>query len=183
MTIEVKRVRADEWKLVRDLRLEALGDPAAPIAFLDTLDNASLRPELFWRDRASGAANGDAAAQFVAIADEEWIGSVSVIRRGLGDADPHGRAVTASRGDVVGVYVRSEHRGEGIIDALLDAAAAWAQSLGDGSLRLEVHADNERAQGAYRRSGFRTTGLQFTGSIGPEFEMERPLQPADRVPT
>lgn len=183
MTAIVRRVQSHEWRQVRDLRLEALRDPAAPVAFLDTFANAAKLPDDFWHERTTGAATGDAVSQLVAIVGEEWVGSVSVIRRTVGDTDPHGRRVTVSRGDVVGVYLRPAQRGEGLIGALLDAAASWARSLGDGALALEVHVDNERAQAAYRRSGFTPTGLRFTGSIGAEFEMQRSLETVDRVPS
>ena len=76
----VRRIRTDEWENVRDLRLRALQDPAAPIAFLDTFASASAQPDGFWRGRTAHAADGDTAAQFVAIADDgEWIGSATVL--------------------------------------------------------------------------------------------------------
>ena len=82
---------------------------------------------------------------------------------------------------MVGVFVRPENRAGGTIDALLGAAADWARSWGDTALVLDVHVDNHRAQGAYRRAGFVETGLRFTGSIGPELEMSRALEADDRV--
>lgn len=175
MTLAVRRVRADEWEQVRDLRLDAVRDPAAPIAFLHSHDEESARPDEFWRDRTARAASGDAVAQFIAEVDGDWAGTVSVLRRLPGSPDHHGRPVDSSRGDIVGVFVRPRVRGRGVIDALFDAAQQWASSLGDTRLTLEVHADNERAQAAYRRLGFAETGLRFTGSIGPEFEMARPI--------
>lgn len=175
MSFRIRRVRADEGAAVRDLRLEAVQDPAAPFAFLHSYEEESVRPDSFWADRARNAASGDRAAQFVAEQGGEWIGTVTVLRRALGDTDPHGRPVREPRGDVVGVYVRSDRRGAGVIDALLEAAGAWSAEQGDVELLLEVHADNARAQRAYRRSGFAETGLRFTGSIGAELEMVRRL--------
>ena len=57
----------------------------------------------------------------------------------------------------------------------MDAAAEWTARLGYSRLTLDVHAGNERAQAAYRRSGFVPTGVSFTGPIGPELEMVRSL--------
>ena len=179
MTVAGRRVRADEWELVRDLRLDAVRDPLAPIAFLHSYEAEAAHPDEFWQDRAFNAASGHAAAQFVAEVDGEWIGTVTVIRWDAGDTDHHGRDVTAPRGDVVGVFVRPEHRGSGVVDALISAAAAWARSLGDESLTLDVHADNVRAPAAYRRVGFVETGARFSSSIGPELEMSRALFEAD----
>ncbi|MDP3951552.1 GNAT family N-acetyltransferase [Microbacterium sp.] len=181
MSIDVRRVRADEWERVRALRLDAVRDPAAAIAFLHSYEEESAHDDEFWQQRAAGAASGDAVAQFIAEIDGEWIGTVSVLRRPAGSIDHHGRPVTSPRGDVVGVFIRPEHRGRGIIDALFDAAAEWAASLGDTGLTLDVHADNARAQAAYRRAGFVDTGVRFTASIGPEIEMAREITDGDRV--
>lgn len=178
MSVEVRRVRADEWERVRDLRLDAVRDPAAPVAFLHTHAEEAAHEDAFWQQRAAGASEGDAVAQFIAESDGEWIGTVTVLRWEAGATDHHGRAVTAPRGDVVGVFVRAESRGRGVVDALFDAAAEWAASMGDARLVLDVHVDNDRAKAAYRRIGFSETGLRFTGSIGPEAEMARPLSVA-----
>lgn len=171
MSVVVRRVLADEWRRVRDLRLEAVRDPAAPIAFLHSYEEEAAREDAFWQSRARGAADGDQVAQFVAEAGEDWIGTLSVLRRAAGTLDHHGRIVEVPRADVVGVYVRPDSRGEGTIEALFATAAQWTRGLGDGSLMLDVHADNVRAQAAYRRCGFADTGLRFTSSIGPELEM------------
>lgn len=175
MTVSVRRIRDDEWERVRDLRLDAVRDPAAPIAFLRSYDEEAAHDDAFWRSRASGAASGNAVAQFVAEDDGDWIGTLTVLRWEEGATDHHGRLVASPRGDVVGVFVRSEQRGRGVIDALFDAAARWARAIGDDRLVLDVHTDNQRAQAAYRRAGFTATGLEFTGSIGPEIEMARSL--------
>lgn len=179
MSFTVRRVRADEWERVRDLRLDAVRDPAAPIAFLSTYEEELAHDDAFWQQRAEGSAAGENVAQFIAESDDRWIGTLTVLRWKQGTTDHHGRDVTAARGDVVGVFIRPDERGAGIIDALFDAAASWAGSLGDRRLTLDVHVDNERAQAAYRRSGFADTGLRFTGSIGAELEMARDLD--DRV--
>jgi len=178
MSVTVRRIRAKEWERVRDLRLDAVRDPAAPVAFLHTYEEEAAHGDAFWQDRAAGSSQGESAAQFVAESDGEWIGTATVLRRVPGQTDHHGRAVSSSRGDVVGVFVREEHRGSGIVEALFEAAATWARDLGDARLTLDVHADNDRAQGAYRRLGFAETGLRFTGSIGPEIEMARSLESA-----
>lgn len=175
----VRRVRADDGARVRRLRIEAVGDPAASIAFLSTPEQERAHDDEFWRRRAADAAEGDDAAQFVAEAGDEWVGTATVLVRATGTTDHTGRRVYTSRADVVGVYVRPSHRGSGVIDALFDAAADWAAGLGLGRLTLDVHVDNARAQSAYRRNGFVPTGETFTGSIGPEMVMARVLR-ADR---
>lgn len=171
--VVARRVRAGEWERVRALRIAAVSDPAAAIAFLSTLDEELAHDDGFWRTRAANAAEGDEAAQFVAEIGDEWAGSATVLVRATGTTDHTGRTVYVSRADVVGVFVREGHRGGGVIDALLDAAAEWTAGLGFTRLTLDVHADNARAQAAYRRCGFVPTGVTFTGPIGPELEMVR----------
>jgi ribosomal protein S18 acetylase RimI-like enzyme len=171
----VRRIRPDEWELVRDLRLEATADPDAGIAFLESHGHAAARPEEFWRERTQTAAQTETAAQFIAEVDDDAVGTLSVLIRATGEKDHLGRIVDDRRAYVVGVYLRPPQRGTGVIDALFAAAAEFATSQGLDRLTLDVHRDNLRAQGAYRRIGFVPTGETLTGPIGPEIVMAREL--------
>jgi GNAT superfamily N-acetyltransferase len=166
---------------VKTLRIEAVNDPDASIAFLSTPADEQAHSDEFWDLRAANSSVGDKAAQFVAERDGDWVGTITVLRWEAGSTDHHGHDVTAPRGDVVGVYVRPSERGTGAIDALFAAAVAWAEELGDTALALDVHVDNVRAQGAYRRMGFVDDGRRFTGTIGPEQGMTRVLLHGDEV--
>lgn len=157
---------ATDASRVKALRLEALGDPAARIAFLDTLQDAQAQPEQFWIDRTVAAALSHEAAQFVAEDGRVWVGSVTVLRR---DGD---------RALLVGVYVRPQHRGSSILNQLVEAAETWAQRQGCAELALDVHEDNLRAQAAYRKLGFVLTGESSQGPNGRELEMVRALPSA-----
>lgn len=174
----IRRVRHGEWVRVRTLRLAALGDPDAGIAFLDTYEHAAAQPTAFWVTRTDDAAAGGRIAQFVAEDGDAWVASLTVIIRPAGETDHTGREVEEPRADIVGVYADPAHRGDGTIDLLFAEAVRWATKAGVGVLSLDVHADNLRAQGAYRRAGFAATGEEFTGPIGPEIVMERRLDSA-----
>lgn len=176
--VPVRRVRADDWRSARALRLDALRDEAAGIAFLETYDRAAAEPDVFYQGRTARASTGDEVAQFVAIDGPAWVGSVTVIAQRAGSLDYHGLPVEQSRATVVGVFVRREHRGSGLVDRLLETCAQWAGDLGFELLTLGVHQDNVRAQGAYRRAGFAPSGVTFESTIGPEIEMVRHLRPA-----
>lgn len=169
----VRRVRLQEWRQVRDLRLRALRDPVASIAFLSTAEEALAQADDFWQQRTADAAMGEDAAQFVAVAGERWVGSVTVLLRAAGSTDTLGRAVDAPQADLVGVFVDADHRGRGILDALVEVAAAWAEEAGANGLTLDVHTDNARAQAAYRRLGFTPTGLGVDTAAGYEIQMHR----------
>ncbi|GHF19520.1 N-acetyltransferase [Streptomyces griseoluteus] len=167
----VRAVRAEEWEEVKRLRLDALRDPVAHLAFLETYEVAAARPDAFWQERA---AQGSGVRQFIAEAPGgEWAGSVTVLLEEAGSEDWAGYAVERRQGHVVGVFVRPEHRGNGLIQELLDAGLAWAWEQGAERVRLFVHADNPRAQGAYLRAGFKPTGLVVSFSKN---EDERELE-------
>lgn len=172
----IRRVRLSEWREVRELRLRALRDPAAPIAFLSTVEESLSHGDEFWQKRTADAAMGEGAAQFVAIVGERWVGSVSVLLRAAGATDTLGRRVDEPQADLVGVFVDAGHRGRGVIDALVDAASVWAESACARGLTLDVHVDNTRARAAYTRLGFAPTGLEIETASGREIQMHRPAR-------
>lgn len=156
----VRPIRADEWPEVKELRLAALKDPVAPIAFLDTYEEAAAKPDSFWQERAEGAADGTRVRQFVAEGpDGTWSGTVTVLIEDPGSDHVFGGAIQRRQAHVVGVFVRPEHRGSGVTDALFETAVGWAWSVPDVTrVRLYVHEDNARAETFYRRYGFAPTG-------------------------
>ena len=160
---------------VRSIRLEALGDPAAGIAFLETKEQADARPDSYWQERAAGAALSESTAQFVAEAGRDWVGTLTVLRPQPGSRDYFGRPARTGRALVVAVYVRPSHRGRGTLEALMDAAAKWTLDAGEAELQLDVHEDNGRARHAYARLGFVPTGHTSAGPNGVELEMVRIL--------
>ncbi|MBE7162876.1 MAG: GNAT family N-acetyltransferase [Williamsia herbipolensis] len=175
----VRPIRADEWELVRDLRKRAVRDPAAAVAFVDSVARTDSLPDAFWQERAGGGsvdAGDDARSrQFVAIDDRgRWIGSATGLLERAGDTDFDGRTVPEDGCLVVGVYLDPAHRGAGLLGRLFDAVQEWAVEHGATSLRLSVHRSNPRARRAYEKLGFEPTGASFTGAIGPEWELRRP---------
>jgi ribosomal protein S18 acetylase RimI-like enzyme len=174
MTPTVRRVRPEDWPRTRAARLEALQDPAAPIAFLETYDVASGRPDDFWMDRATGASAGPAAAQFVAIGpDGDVVATVSGLREEPGTEDFSGARIETRQVHVVGVWLRPDQRGAGLLGRLVDEVAAWAAGHGVRRLRLLVHEDNDRARAAYVKLGFAETGTIVNLEAGREIEMAR----------
>lgn len=168
--IVVRRVRADEGMPLRALRLEALQDPVAAIAFLETTEQALARPESEWIERAERNATADDQAGFVAE-DAEGIGaSLIVIVRKAGEPDYFQRVPPHDQATVVGVYVSPRLRGRGVIDAVLAEAVRWARDAGYPELTLDVHERNVVAIASYARAGFVETG-SFEGDDGREIAM------------
>lgn len=162
MDYVMRSVRAEEWPLARQLRLDALQDPAAPVAFLDSYEAAAARPDAFWQDRTAAAAEGGDVRQFVAESPEgEWVGTVTVLIERPEDDVRFGEPAEVNQGHLVGVFVRPEVRGAGVTDALFRVAVDWAWSLSAPRLdrvRLYVHENNRRAAAFYRRFGFVPSG-------------------------
>jgi GNAT superfamily N-acetyltransferase len=153
----------EDWREVRDLRLEMLAD--TPIAYLETLQAARRHDEAYWRRRARPRTDGGITV--VAVTDAgRWVGTMAGIP-GVGGPT------------LVGVYVSPGFRGRraGVTDALLDAVEAWAHEHAD-VLRLEVNELNTRARAAYERRGFVLTGRTSPYPLDPpslELEMIKRL--------
>lgn len=183
--VVIRAIRAEEWPRVRDLRLEALRDPVAELAFLETYEEAAAKPDSFWVERAAGAAEGTRERQqFIAeTADGEWVGTVVVLVEEVGSLDVFGGVVERGQAHVVGVFVRPEYRGGavGVTGALFEAALEWAWgAAGVERVRLYVHERNTRAEAFYRKAGFVVSGVSLPGPAGVggrelEYAVERPV--------
>ncbi|MFD8986180.1 GNAT family N-acetyltransferase [Streptomyces sp. NPDC059564] len=177
----IRPVRAEEWQRVKELRLAALRDPAAPVAFLETLEQGEGRSDEFWQERTEGGSRGRGARQFVAEGpDGEWDGSVTLLGEGKGTVDFFGEAVAEEQGHLVGVFVREGARGSGLAERLFAAALEWGWGLEEPALervRLFVHEDNARAAAFYRRYGFTPSGRVLrleSGALEHEYVYARP---------
>ncbi|MFF1958329.1 GNAT family N-acetyltransferase [Streptomyces sp. NPDC058220] len=184
----IRAVRPDEWAKVKQIRLESLQDPAAPLAFLDTYEQARRYSDAYWQERAAGSSprHGTRAGQFIAEApDGSWSGSVALLIEKPGGDDFLGTSVEQAQGHLVGVYVRPEQRGSGLIGALIAAALDWAWSVEEprlGRVRLYVHEGNGRAQAAYRKIGFVPTGKVVPFELDPAFkELELAVERPDKA--
>lgn len=181
----VRPIRPDEWPRVKELRLLALQDPAAPLAFLETYERAVAEPDAFWRERAEGAADGTRVLQFVAEGPGGvWGGTATAVVEDAGSSDVFGVTVQQRQAHIVGVFVRREHRGSGAADALFEAAVEWAVSVAEvARVRLYVHEDNARAERFYRRFGFVRSGVTAPVKDDPsktevEMVLDRPETPS-----
>lgn len=170
----VRVIRAEEWRQHKALRLAALQDPVAPLAYAETYEAAAAQPDAFYQARTAGAAEGGTAVrQFVAEVPGEhevWAGSATVLMEEPGEKDFLGRAIEHRQAQVVGVFVRPEYRGSGLVEELFGVAVAWAYERGAERVRLYVHERNERAIRAYRRLGFEFSGVRV--AKGDDVELE-----------
>ncbi|MGW1675583.1 GNAT family N-acetyltransferase [Streptomyces sp. NPDC002324] len=172
MNLLVRAVRADEWRAVRELRLAALRDPVAHLAFLETYEEASARPDAFWKERTESAAEGALERQQFVVEGEDggWAGTVTVLVEEAGARDFFGGIVERRQAHLVGVFVRDGLRGQGVGEAMFAAAVDWARGVGVERVRLFVNEGNGRAAAFYRRVGFVDSGVTVQGDEGLELE-------------
>lgn len=169
MDAVIHRLRAEDWREYRALRLEMIED--TPLAYLETLEHARAQPESDWRARTARAEQpGSTAYVAVEPVTGRWLGAMNAFV-----------AADRTRVMLVSVYITPDARGRaaGVADMLLDAIIAWARDRpGARALRLEVHEDNPRARAFYARRGFALTGRSVPYALDRtqrDLEMELPL--------
>ncbi|MFC9249380.1 GNAT family N-acetyltransferase [Streptomyces sp. NPDC057136] len=185
MDYVIRAVSAEDWQSAKELRLAALQDPMAPVAFLETYEDAVARPDAFWQQRTADAAEGVAVRQFIAERpDGALAGTVTVLVERPGGDTRFGAAAEVDQAHVVGVFVHKQDRGNGLADELFRTAIDWSWSLAEPRIervRLYVHEGNPRAAGAYRRIGFVPSGQSVSVPHDPaarelEYVIERARQ-------
>ncbi|MFI7277507.1 GNAT family N-acetyltransferase [Streptomyces sp. NPDC049879] len=151
MAYRVRRTSRDDWRQLRELRLTALSDPVASVAFYEPYEEALELTQGEWERRAVGRST----VTFIGETEVgEWGGMVGVFSRG-------------GVAQVVGVYMRPEHRGTGLASLLMQAAIDWADGR---EVRLRVHENNPRAVKFYRSLGFEPTGDRAVDPADPVYE-------------
>ncbi|TVZ03021.1 GNAT family N-acetyltransferase [Trebonia kvetii] len=156
----VREISADDWELMRDVRLAALAE--APDAFGSTYAREVAFGEPQWRGRIS-----ERSVTFFAYTDP--------------DSSPAGLAgvyVEDGVADLVSMWVRPGFRGQRVGEALIEAAASWAKARDFGTLWLWVTDMNDAARRLYERSGFTATGEEQPLPSNPaltEIRMSRAL--------
>lgn len=143
--MDVRRVRADEWEALRDVRLRALAD--APDAFGSTHAEALQRPEEWWRVWALRSAESDEQAMSLAWEGAGAVGIAGVFRNDDG------------RWQVISMWVEPQARGRGIARALLDDVVAFARAHDAAELILSVTDGNDGARRLYESYGFADNGF------------------------
>jgi GNAT superfamily N-acetyltransferase len=139
--VEVREIGPDDWRALRDIRLDALRD--APYAFASTHAREAMLTEADWR-RGFGA-----GGSFLAYLPE--LGAVPAgLAVGLEDTPPVCKLVS--------MWVRPQARGRMVGAALVAAAADWARARDAAQLHLWVTEGNKPARRLYEQCGFTPTG-------------------------
>ncbi len=137
----VRRIRAEEWREYRAVRLRALRD--APDAFGSTYEDAKQYDDAHWQTRLADASPMTDLPLFAQQRDIP----VGLAWGKFESADP-------GIAHVFQMWVAPEVRGLGIGRALVDALIAWSESNGAHSLVLSVTCGNSAARRLYESAGF-----------------------------
>ncbi|MCY3682906.1 MAG: GNAT family N-acetyltransferase [Gemmatimonadetes bacterium] len=140
----VARIRSDQWRILRDVRLRALED--APYAFGTTLSEGEQRTDRDWQDMARDHANLSDRAYFMAYVGDNPCGMAGCYRRAS---------------DVVvltAMWVAPEFRGQNIGEQIVSAVIEWAREGGATTLEAWV-SENNLARFFYQKIGFEETSL------------------------
>jgi ribosomal protein S18 acetylase RimI-like enzyme len=151
--LEIRRVRTNEWQLLRDLRLASLAD--APTVFGATYAVSAARDDAWWIDWAGRGAESETQATMIA-----WDGGAPAGLAGVFESE--------GRWQVVAMWVAPARRGRGAGRMLLDSVVAFARDRGAEDIFLGVVAGNDAARALYEGYGFADTGESEPLASHPE---------------
>lgn len=134
--IDVRRLDAREWPVLRDVRLAALRTD--PDAFESTVDDEASLDEAAWLARLDRRGIAFLEGAPAGIVGWAW-------------------SDDGAAAELIGMWVDPSARGIGVADALMVFVKDVVRGTGR-TLDLAVRADNPRARRFYERSGFRVTG-------------------------
>lgn len=166
--IVVRRVRADDWKAIKAIRLEMLLD--SPLAFVTTYEEAAAHDDRVWIDRCSHDPDGEIGS-FAAFTGRDAVGMAVGV-----DKAASGWPVVS----IVSVYVSPSLRRHGVAGRLMGSVELWAAARGATSTSLWVVDGNEGARAFYDRRGYESTGDRqriTTPPIRWETRLEKRLSP------
>lgn len=144
--VRVTEVPETDWRLWRDMRLEALAD--TPAAFGETLARAETYTEDKWRSWWRGQEAGTFGPRYIARVDGAPAAMASICF-----PEDHGNEPL-----LISMWVSPKVRGRGAARRLLDTCIDYCARNGHARLLLGVVEDNLPARRLYERYGFTFTG-------------------------
>ncbi|WP_376709757.1 GNAT family N-acetyltransferase [Pseudochrobactrum lubricantis] len=159
--VTIRQLVPDDFAIMREIRLEAL--QLHPEAYSSAYEDWVKFSEADWRAKLS-------TPVFAAFDGERPVGLIGLW--------PQAGARTAHRAIVVMVYVKSEMRGQGIAQKLMQVVEAYARDNGFTQLELSVLAENKTAWQLYLREGYTEFGrrpnwISLNGEMFDEVMMLR----------
>jgi GNAT superfamily N-acetyltransferase len=157
--VEIRRIRADEWRRWREARLRMLREEAA--YFSTRYEDVVRAPAEVWPPGAAAPPHGTDKVLFLAEDGGVLEGVVGGFRR----LDP-------AEVQLVSLWVDPNARGRGVAGSLIRAVASWARDRGADRVVLFVQEANAPGRALYLRAGFRPTGdREPVGAGRPGFKL------------
>lgn len=154
---DIRRLRPQDWRTFRDLRLRALRE--SPNAYGSTYENQEDYGEQHWRDWLSrdlpklvaSHDGADVALGSIFVTDDGWA-------------------------RVIAMWTMEQHRGHGHARAILTELVDWARERGH-PVELHVNTANPSARRVYEGFGFVATGEREPLREGSDQQVERLVLP------
>ncbi len=162
--VEITTIAESQWKLCRDLRLEALKE--SPLAFSASHEEEEGLSESTWRARSKNA--------LFAMDQGIPVGMIVLMRR---DSQK-----TRHIANIFGLYVKTSHRGQGFGNQLLNGAIQKLKAVKHlEKIKLTVVNTQKQAIDLYKKFEFQEVGilkneLYHQGKFYDELVMERYLK-------
>jgi ribosomal protein S18 acetylase RimI-like enzyme len=136
---ELRATGPDDWRQLRDIRLDALRE--APYAFASSYEREAAFPDETWQERSR---SGNSILAYLPEAGTEPMGLVGSFE----DGQLH----------LVSMWVRPQARGRQLGTALVEAIIERARAGQLTRVHLWVTETNKAARRLYERCGFTPTG-------------------------
>lgn len=146
--ITTRRVRPEDWRMLKELRLRALAD--APYAFAETAADARQLPDSQWQSRTARNSEGNNSTCVVAFDGQDAIGMAASFFGGDNAAQAH----------LVAMWVAEEHRATRVAACILGDIVAWARAAGATEIDAGISTGNARARRFYEKQGFKEAGTR-----------------------
>lgn len=166
MRMTIRATSADDWETLKAIRLAALRD--APTAFGVSHATAAAYSDAQWRERAAGP-----HPEFLlAFRDGVAAGMIG-----------GGVSAATSEYNLIGMWVKPEHRGTDTATRLVRAIKARAAAKGHDRVVLDVAPDNARAAAFYRKQGFVFLPEWEPLASHPEIQVQKMAWRGDLTPS
>ncbi len=132
--ISIKKISADDWRSLRELRLKAVVD--SPEAFGDSIEVIENRSEEYW---INGINSSDV---FISQAIDKWVGMI-IFKQ---DSD--------GVWSIKSLWVEPDYRKQGIGKMLMEKAIESAKENHVSLIELGVNTESESAINLYKSLGF-----------------------------
>lgn len=167
MPIEIIQPSIDDWRKVKELRLDALKQDQQ--AFGISYEENFNEPDTYWKEKLKKSTGNNAKEIFIiAKEDDEYVGMIT------------SENASSDTWFIHAVYVKSDHRKKGVAKKLLEGILILLRNRNDiQNIELKVNVEQEAAVNLYKSYGFEINGTARQelgdGKIHEVYEMKKQI--------